>query len=992
MATYTSKAAFGSSGAQPWPAVFPNDFNQLTYQSNQSSSSQLVFLNTDGTKTLVNGSGLSVSGPSAVNWSTLASVVHVAADGSTVLEQIDSFTSDIEALHSLDYHDIGATLLKDDDTVIGSTGADHVSGREGNNTFILNGGAGAYIGGDNEDTFIIGAGDWVPSVRVNGNLVRGSQIAGNARGTEILGNTIELDNAGAVDFRNGAVSFVQTLKFGSGTSTATIEDLPDIGLTTIVGSGGADALIIGPGSRGNDNSVLTFVNWTPGQDTITINGSGVGTSQNDVFVLPANAGFGGASVKAGAGDDTIIMNTDTGSVGIDGGSGTNTLVLRSITGDESGAIANIQRLVYDTGNSSITLSGAEIGPGAAQVSTVAGSSGTDSLIVHAPFASQGSTSVDLSQVTFTNWTDGVDTITIDTRVSGSSNRVLTGSNHPDVIMASGGNDTLNGGAGADTLNGGHGSDTLTGGSGADTFAFDANAIADLQIPAPVWDTIADYDQSGGAFNVAEGDKIDVSALVSTAFAQGAGQPASALVRAIADATGATLQVDPDGAANGVNWQTIAHLNGVHAGDSLAIVLDSSLAAVNIAVAAADVPEAPPGTSGGDTLTGGTGSDVLDGGAGNDTMAGGPGDDLYYVQDSGDVIVEKPGEGLDSVIAFVNYTLPANVEAIYTLVGGGAAGNGLDNLLDGAFAGSGQTLDGQGGNDVIYGTFFNDTLIGGAGSDALYDIGGNDTMQGDTGDNAYFVNSAADVVQENAGEGQDAIYASVNFTLPANVEILEPYGSATRGDGNDDANVLLGVASDHGLTLDGHGGNDVIYGSNFDDTLIGGAGDDLLWGFGGNDTMQGGSGNDVYIVEQVGDAVQENPGEGSDTIYASANITLPSNVENLFVYGAATSGTGNSGDNLIVNEFITSGVTLTGAGGNDTFVFIPHTANGTTVTDFAGNGTAAGDVLEFAAYGAGATFTSIDATHWQVTYNGGASHDIITFSNAAAIDPSDVLFV
>ena len=87
------------------------------------------------------------------------------------------------------------------------------------------------------------------------------------------------------------------------------------------------------------------------------------------------------------------------------------------------------------------------------------------------------------------------------------------------------------------------------------------------------------------------------------------------------------------------------------------------------------------------------------------------------------------------------------------------------------------------------------------------------------------------------------------------------------------------------------------------------------------------------------------------------------------------------------------MTLTGGGGNDTFVFIPGTAAGSTITDFNGNGAGAGDVLEFAAYGAGATFTNIDPTHWQVNYGAGLSqHDVITFSNAAAIDPSDVLFV
>jgi hypothetical protein len=34
------------------------------------------------------------------------------------------------------------------------------------------------------------------------------------------------------------------------------------------------------------------------------------------------------------------------------------------------------------------------------------------------------------------------------------------------------------------------------------------------------------------------------------------------------------------------------------------------------------------------------------------------------------------------------------------------------------------------------------------------------------------------------------------------------------------------------------------------------------------------------------------------------------------------------------------------------------------------------------YGPGATFT--DAAHWQINYNGGTAHEIITFSNAASI--------
>ena len=66
------------------------------------------------------------------------------------------------------------------------------------------------------------------------------------------------------------------------------------------------------------------------------------------------------------------------------------------------------------------------------------------------------------------------------------------------------------------------------------------------------------------------------------------------------------------------------------------------------------------------------------------------------------------------------------------------------------------------------------------------------------------------------------------------------------------------------------------------------------------------------------------------------------------------------------------------------MFIIGQANGDAVVDFAGNGASAGDSLQFVGYGAGATFTNIDATHWQVNFNGGASHEVIAFSNGASI--------
>ena len=165
-------------------------------------------------------------------------------------------------------------------------------------------------------------------------------------------------------------------------------------------------------------------------------------------------------------------------------------------------------------------------------------------------------------------------------------------------------------------------------------------------------------------------------------------------------------------------------------------------------------------------------------------------------------------------------------------------------------------------------------------------------------------------------------------------------------------------------------------------------------------MYGGAGNDTYFVDNAMDAVVENPGEGTDAVFASVNYTLTANVEALVLEGA--------GQPLRHRQCARQQSLrqcrrqharrrrrrrrAQGNAGNDTFVFNIGQGNGDTVVDFAGNGAAAGDSLQFVGYGAGATFTNIDATHWQVNYNGGASHEIITFMNGASIDPTDFVFM
>jgi hypothetical protein len=147
-------------------------------------------------------------------------------------------------------------------------------------------------------------------------------------------------------------------------------------------------------------------------------------------------------------------------------------------------------------------------------------------------------------------------------------------------------------------------------------------------------------------------------------------------------------------------------------------------------------------------------------------------------------------------------------------------------------------------------------------------------------------------------------------------------------------------------------------------------------------------------------VVENVGEGADAVFSTVHFILPTNVETLVLQGGANAnGTGNALANSIFGDSSDNRLdgqgnadTLTGNAGNDIFAFIIGQGNGDTVVDFAGNGGALGDSLQFIGYGGGATFTNIDTTHWQVNYNGGSSHEVITFMNGAAIDAIDVSFM
>ncbi|MET3431463.1 hypothetical protein ABIC71_000941 [Herbaspirillum seropedicae] len=76
------------------------------------------------------------------------------------------------------------------------------------------------------------------------------------------------------------------------------------------------------------------------------------------------------------------------------------------------------------------------------------------------------------------------------------------------------------------------------------------------------------------------------------------------------------------------------------------------------------------------------------------------------------------------------------------------------------------------------------------------------------------------------------------------------------------------------------------GNALDNRLTGNDQNNILDGMGGADTLIGGKGDDSYYVNNAGDKVVEQAGEGVDTLYATVGTTLSANVENLVLLDAS----------------------------------------------------------------------------------------------------------
>lgn len=738
------------------------------------------------------------------------------------------------------------------DSLDGGSGDDLLEGGAGNDTLVADAGLDSLSGGDGNDSLIGGAGY--------------DTLDGGA-GDDIIRVSTDGDEVVAGDGNDIVWGW-----------TAADRISGDAGDDRLYGRDGHDTLL---GEAGNDS-----LDGGNGNDVLE-GGLGVdrlyGGAGNDTLT-----GGGGADrMDGGSGDDVLYINNGEGGDTLIGGSGIDRLFYydssATVGRRVSGAAASIEHVVFEGGSGNDTVTGGSI------ANTLSGEGGNDVLSGYGGSSDtlQGGAGDDT--LTAGNDTAGTGSYLY----GGTGNDVLTGGRAVDVLDGESGNDRISAGAGNDTLYGNAGNDTLDGGTGADVLQGDAGN--DTYVVDSVGDQIVEYvgfgrDHVQASISFVLDEALEDLTLTGSAALSGTGNSGANVITGtsaanVLDGAGGsdtlsggagddiylvdrTSDVVREAAEAGHDLvkSTVSHVLAANVEDLVLTGIGSLRGTGN------GLDNRITGNMSGNLLVGGAGNDTLDGSGGSDTLSGGTGDDVYRVEWTGDRVIERAGEGIDTVHATFDYTLTSLY--VENLVLEGRAYYGIGNEVDNFILGNGlvNQLEGGAGNDTLDGGGDVDTLIGGAGDDV------------------YHLDRPADVVVEEAGGGTDTVHVGFSYTLAAgsNLENIVLTGSGNLdATGDDGANRLTGT-----------GGANV---------LDGGA---------GADTLTGGAGNDRYLVDDAGDVIVEQADGGTDRVDATVDVRLSAHVETLFLRGTAgISGIGNDLGNLIYGN--SAGNRIDGLDGNDT---------------------------------------------------------------------------
>lgn len=376
----------------------------------------------------------------------------------------------------------------------------------------------------------------------------------------------------------------------------------------------------------------------------------------------------------------------------------------------------------------------------------------------------------------------------------NGNNVLIGTDGNDTVHAYAGDDYISTGAGDDVIYGGLGNDIMVGGTGNDKYYVETSD-----------DRVIEYENEGDDTIIASSsyelpDNVENLYLYAKAGAiNGRGNDLDNTIIGNNDDN----IIDGKGGTNilkGGKGNDTYIINASNANDTIYEYSDGGIDTVkssisyritntyveNLILTGTDDIDGRgnkqanyiEGNSGSNVLRGAEGNDTLYGGGGVDSLYGGKDDDTYIVDNDTTLVKEMADEGIDTVIASVNYTLTNNVENL-TLSGKKnlkGTGNSMDNIIRGN---SGKNiLNGKKGNDTLYGGEGSDTYIFnlGDGNDTIYESGANykytDTISFGTGINlsdVKFIKSGNDLIVSIAGTTDSITIKDSNINPESRIE-------------------------------------------------------------------------------------------------------------------------------------------------------------------------------------------------------------------------------
>ena len=651
-----------------------------------------------GVDTLIGGSGndlFVVDDPADV-------VLELAGGGVDVVRSVASaytLSSNVENLILLGTANISGTGNGLANTLTGNSGNNILAGLDGNDVLDGRDGADTMIGGIGNDVFYVDRPADV--VQEAAGAAAGTDTVRSQASTYTLSANIEklvlLGSANIAGLGNDQVNELKG----------------NIGNNTLYGFGGNDKI---DGGAGAD----TMIGGT-GDDVFTVDGAG------DIVV--EDPGGGTDTVRTGIASYTLPANVEK-------------LILSGTANSVASGNSLANKITGNAGNNMLSgLDGNDLLDGRVGADTMIGGTGDDVFIVDGA----GDIVVEDPGGGTDTVRTGIASYTLPANVeklilSGTANSAASGNSLANKITGNAGNNILSGLDGNDSLDGRVGADTMIGGTGDDVFIVDGAGDIVVEDPGGGTDTvrtgIASYTLpanveklilSGTANSVGSGNslanKITGNAGNNILSGLDGNDSLDGRVGAdtmiggtgddvfIVDGAGDIVVEDPGGGTDTVRTGIASYTLPANVEN---LILSGT---ANSAVNGNSLGNKITGNAGNNMLSGLDGNDWLDGRGGVDTMVGGTGDDVFTVDGPGDIVVEDPGGGTDTVrTGIASYTLPADVEKLALFGTANSAGNGnsLANKITGN-AGN-NTINGGDGADTLIGAIGADTLTGGTGVD------------------------------------------------------------------------------------------------------------------------------------------------------------------------------------------------------------------------------------------------------------------------------------